>query len=365
MKFSGSYDHDQVEFLVKVLPRTDFVSIENKEKFIQTGAKHYSQMLSLEKLPSDEYIHLFNQALSINSKRMAIDCLVLASKINSNRPEGMITLVSLLRAGTPVGVITKKILEAVFKRRVAHFSISIMRDIGIDINALSYILQQDGVSDQSLVFVDGWTGKGVIAGELTNSIARFNAANLTAIDSGLYVVADIAGKAKFSASYEDYLIPSCILNATVSGLVSRTVCNEQIAGSDFHGSFYYADFSKHDKSKLFVKIISDVAIQHAITHGVPDTSTPDLIMLNKISDNFVQQIMEKYSVNDKNLIKPGIGEATRVLLRRIPKLLIVKDVTSTDVAHLVNLVKQKSIKIAMDASMPYQAVSLIGSSLDG
>ena len=365
MKFSGSYDRDQVEFLIKVLPQADFVSIENKEKLIQAGVKHYSQMLSVEKLPSDEYTDLFNQALSINSKRMAIDCLVLASRINSSRPNGIITLVSLLRAGTPVGVIVKKILEATFKRNVAHFSISIMRDIGIDSNALKYILQQDGISDQSLVFVDGWTGKGVIAKELTNSIAKFNAANLTAIDSSLHVVADIAGKAKFSASYEDYLIPSCILNATVSGLVSRTVCNEQISATDFHGSFYYADFAKYDKSKLFVKTISDIARHYAVTQGVPDVCVPDLPMLNKISDNFIQQTMKKYSITDKNLVKPGIGEATRVLLRRVPKLLILKDESSKDVAHLINLAKQKSVKIVTDTSMPYQAVSLIRSSLDG
>lgn len=365
MKFSGSYHQDQVQFLIKVLPTTAFVSIENKEKLIQSGARHYSQMLSLEKLPSEDYIDLFNQALANNAKKMAVDCLVLAAKINASRPQGTIAVVSLLRAGTPVGVIVKKILEVVFNRQILHFSMSIMRDIGIDTNALDYVLQQDGVTDESIIFVDGWTGKGVIANELSKSITLFNRKNHTAIDTGLYVIADIAGKAKFSASYDDYLIPSCILNATISGLVSRTVYNEQISASDFHGSVYYADFSNQDKSRVFVQTISDLAIEHFSVHGIPVISDADLSALNKTSENYMQHLMNKYSISDQNFIKPGIGEATRVLLRRVPRLLILKDAASKDVAHLVNLAKQKSVKVDLDDSMPYQAVSLIGSSLDG
>jgi hypothetical protein len=45
------------------------------------------------------------------------------------------------------------------------------------------------------------------------------------IDSGLYVLVDLAGVAAVAASAEDYLIPSSILNATLSGLISRSVLN--------------------------------------------------------------------------------------------------------------------------------------------
>lgn len=364
MRFSGSYDHGQVEFLVKVLPAADFISVEDKEKLIQTGKKHYSQMLSLEKLPSAEYMDIFKRALSLNCNRMAKDCLILASKINTNRPNGAITLISLLRAGTPIGVILKKILEKVFNRNVVHYSISIMRDIGIDTNALRFILSQ-GSSDKSIVFVDGWTGKGVISNELFNSVSRFNTQNNTVIDTSLYVIADIAGKAKFSASNEDYLIPSCILNSTVSGLVSRTVYNESIGPDDFHGSFFYAEYLHHDQSRYFVTAVADAAIEEATTNGTPDINEPNISFLLETSEHFINQSMNKYSVTDQNFIKPGIGEATRVLLRRVPRLLILRNIESNDVAHLVNLAKQKSVLIEIDHSMPYQAVSLIGSSLDG
>jgi hypothetical protein len=43
-----------------------------------------------------------------------------------------------------------------------------------------------------------------------------------------------------AASAEDYLIPSSILNATLSGLISRSVLNaDYIYAQDFHGCVFY------------------------------------------------------------------------------------------------------------------------------
>ncbi len=38
--------------------------------------------------------------------------------------------------------------------------------------------------------------------------------------------------------------------------------------------------------------------------------------------------MQRYGIGDVNLIKPGIGEATRVLLRRVPRLLLLRERTT-------------------------------------
>ena len=65
------------------------------------------------------------------------------------------------------------------------------------------------------------------------------------------------------------------------------------------------------------------------------------------------------------MIKPGIGEATRVLLRRVPRLLVLRDPDAPDVAHLNVLATEKSVPLIVDADLPYQAVSLIQSALDG
>jgi hypothetical protein len=75
--------------------------------------------------------------------------------------------------------------------------------------------------------------------------------------------------------------------------------------------------------------------------------------------------MARHGIADVNLIKPGIGEATRVLLRRVPRLLILRDAAAPDTAHLKVLATEKSVPLIVDADLPYQAVSLIRSTLDG
>ena len=166
MIFTGSYTEQDVQFLLKVIEVPD-TPIAEKERRIQQENRHYSEMLSRESLPSKQYIQLFHQAMQVNKQQMARDCYCLAEKIAQSR-QGEIVLVSLARAGTPVGVVLKHCLEQHFQRQVSHYSISIIRDRGIDENALNYILKQH--TDTSLVFVDGWTGKGVIAQELQKSI---------------------------------------------------------------------------------------------------------------------------------------------------------------------------------------------------
>ena len=360
--FHGSYAPEDVIFLLKILPEQPFFSVADKEQLIQSGQRHYSEMLSPEALPSPAYLTVFEQAFTANRQRMARDCLTLASLINAQQT-GAIVLASLLRAGTPIGVILKHILEQVFKRKVTHYSLSIIRDRGIDENALNHILQQ-GHAPESIVFVDGWTGKGVISGVLEASIARYNQRRQVNISGGLWVLADLAGSAAVSASGEDYLIPSSILNATVSGLVSRSVLNNQIGATDFHGCIYYQEFAAQDQSQAFAYAIITDAI--ALADGeTPSAKPADKLQLAAISNAFLAQAMADYDINNVNFIKPGIGEATRVLLRRMARLLILRDPNVVDVAHLRVLAEQKSVPIIIQPNLPYQAVSLIGSALDG
>ena len=223
--FSGSYRAGDVDFLLRRLPQQDFVDVAEKEALIQSGQRHYSQMLSPEAAPSARYMRLFDDACSANNLRMAQDCLRLAGLI-ADRRQQQVTIVSLARAGTPVGVVVTRLLRERFGRDAVHYSVSIVRDRGIDAAALRHILAR-GHAPESLVFLDGWTGKGVIARELASSVDVFNLRHGTAIDPGLHVLSDLAGAAACAASCDDYLIPSSILNATVSGLVSRTVMRSE------------------------------------------------------------------------------------------------------------------------------------------
>ena len=91
MTFSGSYRAGDVEILLTPLPLQDFVDIPEKERLIQSGQRHYSEMLSPEALPSPRYLDVFKTACAVNGERMARDCLHLAHLIADRRP-GDITL---------------------------------------------------------------------------------------------------------------------------------------------------------------------------------------------------------------------------------------------------------------------------------
>lgn len=363
MTFCGSYRPSDVTFLLKCLPQLPFVDVAHKEKLIQTGVRHYSEMLSPEALPSPRYLEVFRSACVANQQQMARDCLTLAALIAARR-NGPITLVSLVRAGTPVGVILKHLLGQVLGREAAHYSVSIVRDRGIDAVALGHILKQ-GHAPESIVFVDGWTGKGVISRVLEQAMEDFNRQHEVSIDAGLYVLSDLAGTAARAASSLDYLIPSSILNATVSGLVSRSVLNDSIGPSDFHGCVYYDAFEAHDLSREFADGLVAEGIAQAQREGLPSPVPVDRARAAAISAEFLQSTMSRHRITDVNLIKPGIGEATRVLLRRVPRLLILRDLSAPDVAHLKVLASEKSVPLMVDADLPYQAVSLIQSALDG
>jgi hypothetical protein len=355
--FTGSYMHDDVQFLLKPMRMPD-TPIHIKEALIQSGKKHYSEMLSHESLPPDDYLALFYRAMTLNQDRMAEDLLLLAESILATRPHG-ITLVSLARAGTPVGVLLKHVLKRYFNTPVEHYSISILRDVGIDQNALRTILQNH--EPESLVFVDGWTGKGVIARQLASSLQAFLVTDGVHIPSELYVLADLSGWAAVSASSEDYLIPSCILNATISGLVSRSVYDKHTASpTDFHGCVYYEQFAQHDLSTYFIDaILAKVAIIRPIFKSGIAVRPDNRQQLQTISQQLLQWLSGQYGITRHNYIKPGIGEATRVLLRREAKLLLLQDLDSEATLHLRWLAESKSVPVTVFKDLPYRAVALI------
>lgn len=354
--FSGSYRPEDVRFLLKPID-AEPIEVAEKERLIQTGQRHYSEMLSRESLPSPRYLELFRQAFAMNHERMAQGLLDLAAIIAARRA-GAITLVSLARAGTPVGVILKHVLARVFGRQVTHYSISIIRDRGIDRNALRFILDEESRPADGLVFVDGWTGKGVIARELAASIALFEQTHRIRLDSRLFALTDLAGVGIAPAD-EDYLIPSSILNATLSGLISRSILNARIGADDFHGCVFYQEFAREDLSVWFVDALL-TAIQERLNAGYVPCPTPiDPQRGRERAHRLLAVIKDRFGITDDNLIKPGIGEATRVLLRRVPDRVMVRDDQAPEVAHLLQLAQEKHIRCDIDPSLPYQAISLI------
>lgn len=386
--FHGSYAPEDVTFLLKPI-QMEPVGIVEKEQRIQSGKQHYSEMLGYEPLPSQRYLAAFKMALRRNGRRFARNIYDLATLIanRQKREPGPIVLVSLARAGTPIGVLLRRALIRLLSsallshhlKSVYHYSISIIRDRGIDTNALRYLLYERQYAPRNLIFVDGWTGKGVIRQELRTAITQFNAEHRTNIGPDLHVLTDPAGIADVAPSTDDYLIPTSLLNAIVSGLISRTVLNADYIGpNDFHGCVYYGEYESDDLSKEVVKNIDHELEQIILEEregkeenyalkgtmkefsgNIHSLSTAEKIVLQKQRKIFLTKIMQRYALQDINHIKPGLGESTRVLLRRVPHLLLLKEPNHEDVTHLRILAEEKKVPIECDPSLPYLAVALI------
>lgn len=355
MKFSGSYEPGDVTFLLKVVDIAE-TDVADKERLIQTGT-HYSEMLSAEKSPTADYLRLFHRALEMNAQKMAQHVADLAATL-AQRPGREVVVVSLARAGTPVGVLLHRALP-VLGRKSVHYCVSIIRDRGIDWQALDYICRHH--KDTDIVFVDGWTGKGVITAELLASVTAYNQSRSTSIDPSLWVLADLAGSAAVAATAEDYLIPNAVLNATVSGLVSRTVLSGRyVQPGDFHACAYYGEKQGEDLSRFYVDELTPHVLTALAFAKQAKWTDGKRRGLSQVSCEFVGAMMARYDA-ERNHVKPGIGESTRAMLRRIPDRLLVADPTAVDVQHLLRLADEKQVVVERIPDMPYRAAVIIKS----
>ncbi len=353
--FSGSYRPEDTVFLLKPISM-DTVDVATKERLIQSGQRHYSELLAPERAPDPRYLALFEALTTRYARRLAAEILALARCLAETRPR-QITVVSLARAGTPVGALLARALRGLGRAEVRHYSISIVRDRGIDENALKFILRQEGREPAGLAFVDGWTAKGVIAEELRRALRHWNARQPERLDETLHVVSDIGGVADVAATYDDYAIPSGILNATVSGLTSRSILNAAVGPDDFHGCVFYAEFAPHDRSHWFLDRVDEhfaSAAPEPVRHDPDERRERRRLMVE-----FLGRIHGRYRISDRNFVKPGVAEATRVLLRRLPDLLLLRDPDHPDVEHLRVLAEQKRVPVGIDPTMPIHATALI------
>jgi hypothetical protein len=335
--FSGSYAAEDVRFLLKPVTLRP-TPVAEKERMIQSGRRHYSEMIPPEEVPDDAYLALYRAALARNGARLAADVAALAAGLAeraAGRPE--IVIASLARAGTPIGVLLVRTLRAMGIAAV-HYSLSIIRDRGIDMAALAWIAARHDPAD--VVFVDGWTGKGAISGELHRSLEG----RPLGFQPFLAVVADPAGRAGLAASDEDYLIPSGILGSIVSGLVSRSILNDALVGpGDFHACVYHRHLAHADLSRAFVDAVGLLIRPGSVPAVRPDEDARAAAARD--CDAAIEAIQARFGVPDRNRVKPGIAEATRALLRRVPERLLVRDPADPDLAHLVALAAAKGVAV--------------------
>lgn len=350
MTFSGSYAPDDVTLLLQTIDIAP-TSVAEKERLIQSGTLHYSELLAPEAPPTAQYMDIYNAALAENGPLMAQSVVALAKGI-AQEVTGDITLVSLARAGVPVGVLLKRALTAL-GRTAHHYGISIIRDRGLDAVAMAHITANHDPA--SVIFVDGWTGKGAIAGELVK------AAPACGIDNPrMATLGDIGGFAWMAPTDADWLIPSGILGGVVSGLVSRTVLNDAIKQSGgFHGCTTLPHLADHDISRQFID-----AICTQFDMGTPGCAPLDAKTRKKRRTNVsatVGTLTRLHGISNLNRIKPSLAEATRAVLRRRPHMVYVASDTAADTAPLMHLIRDADIPFTVAPHLipGYRAVTII------
>lgn len=342
-----AYREEDVTLLLKdITGRVKPQSTEERERLIQ-GGRHYCEMLPIEYSPSMIYMEAYKNALQHYASVTAHAIGVLADRILEQKGKDVV-LVSLARAGIPIGILVRHYIEKKYHYSVPHYAISIIRDRGIDHNAMKHLLHH--YEPQQIQFLDGWIGKGAILRELRSALAAY-----PEVSTELAVVADPANVTDLCGTHEDILIPSSCLNSTVSGLVSRTFLRSDIIGpQDFHGAVYYENLKEEDLSEAFLQTIEQ--------HFTFDT-TGDAPGKNAEGTGLeeVYRIMKDFSVDNVNFVKPGIGEATRVLLRRVPWRILIRkeDYENPMLTHLLRLAQEKNVEVVTYPLQHYRACGII------
>ncbi|MEU8968848.1 phosphoribosyltransferase [Streptomyces monashensis] len=356
----SSYAPDDVGWLLQDLSDVTLEApTEEREEAIQSGGAHYAESLPVEYQPSEQYQELFQAALDASAARIAQAVGVVTETVLAERSPRPV-LVSLARAGTPVGVLMRRWAQFRHGLDLPHYAVSIVRGRGIDATALRWLAAHHDPRD--VVFVDGWTGKGAITRELAEAVEEFERAEgIAGFDPEIAVLADPGSCVRTYGTREDFLIPSACLNSTVSGLISRTVLRADLVGpDDFHGAKFYRELAGSDVSVAF---LDAVAARFPEVADAAGTAAKELMAEDRTPTwagwRAVERISEEYGIHDVNLVKPGVGETTRVLLRRVPWKILARKGAGADLDHVRLLAQQRGVPVEEVGGLPYTCVGLI------
>ena len=324
-----SYKPEDVIVLLKdITGELQPLPLKEREKRRQQGI-HYSEMLPLEYQLSRAYLELYHQALSKYGRRIAYAIAQLVDKIIAQKGTN-VTLVSLARTGTLVGILLKRYILKKYNVNVPHYTISIILKKGIDHNALQYILGKH--KPETIQSIDGWTKEH----HISNNLA---------------VIADPAHLTSLYGTKEDFLIPNACLGSTVSGLFSRTILNsEVIAENDFHGAAYFEYLEDKDVSYEFIESIEKQF----------DNTEPIEELSNNAGSQEAEEILRNLNLFDTCTITLGINETTRSLLQSYPLKILVRSNSDTEyIEHIIQLAKDKQIPIEEYPLQNYRACAIL------
>ncbi|MFB9994562.1 cysteine protease StiP domain-containing protein [Deinococcus oregonensis] len=317
------------------------VSVQEKEDLLRSGVS-YGTLLTPEEVPSGVQAAAYREALSRNGEQVGALLASLTAEILAtySRP----VLVSLARAGTPVGCAMRRLARS-WGLELPHHTLSIIRGSGIDRAALDAVrgLHPHG----QLIFVDGWTGKGSISGALKESLPA-------GIPPRLAVLSDPAGVALHAATHDDLLLPHAALNATVCGLFSRTFLTPE---GGLHAARIEEQLRGYDQTVEYLDALDAFTAPFAPDFHLPAGPRPQQ------PSEVVTALAAALGVTNPHLVKPSVGEATRVFLRRQPAHLLLREGNHPDTLHLQALAEAVRVPVTIHPTLPYLAAALIAPAL--
>jgi hypothetical protein len=175
---------------------------------------------------------------------------------------------------------------------------------------------------------------------------------------------DVCGAARFAASPEDYLMPSTLLGGTISGLVSRSVLP---AGEEnlMHGCVPLPHLRRYDLSRWFVgnirERLASVPTQSFENLSQAYPNPAQKVARQSVTKQFLESMLARHRISERNRIKLGIGETVRVLLRRLPQVVLLNSTANAaDASLILRLAALRHTPVQTENGLAFDAVAVIG-----
>ena len=135
----------------------------------------------------------------------------------------------------------------------------------------------------------------------------------------------------------------------------RETFNELIGDWTVDGAVYYGELKDEDKSIEFLDEITDW-LEDIVEEKKDEIEENQFTGLDE-----VKQIAKDYEIEDINKIKPGVGETTRLLLRRYPDRVLInmRDINDPDLDCVIQVCKEKNVPIERYPLERYKVVGII------
>ena len=126
---------------------------------------------------------------------------------------------------------------------------------------------------------------------------------------------------------------------------------------ELHGAVYYGENASVDQSISFIEEVQSHFNQVRDDFFQPSVAEQDEDF--KGIDE-VREVATAFGITDINKVKPGVGETTRVLLRRVPdRILVAPNANQKYLQHILQLADEKEIPVEVYPLKKYNVCGII------